>query len=96
MILSAAKEQGIDLAQSWLVGDILDDVEAGRRAGCRTVLIDNGNENEWRVNKARLPDYIATDMAQAASIIVAAEQGDLPSHVHGPWRSRSGRQGVCR
>ena len=30
-----------------MVGDILDDVEAGRRAGCRTVLLDNGNETEW-------------------------------------------------
>ena len=30
-----------------MVGDILDDVEAGRRAGCRTVLVDNGGETEW-------------------------------------------------
>jgi len=35
---------GIDLAQSWFIGDILNDVEAGCRAGCRTILIDNGNE----------------------------------------------------
>ena len=31
-----------------MIGDILDDVEAGRRAGCRTVLLDVGNETEWR------------------------------------------------
>src|SRR5262249_17961086 len=48
LLRRAADELGIDLAQSWMVGDILDDIEAGRRAGCRTVLIDNGNETEWR------------------------------------------------
>ena len=31
-----------------MVGDILDDVEAGARAGCRTVLLDVGNEMQWR------------------------------------------------
>jgi phosphoglycolate phosphatase-like HAD superfamily hydrolase len=30
-----------------MIGDILNDVEAGNRAGCRTVLIENGNETEW-------------------------------------------------
>src|SRR4051794_39103249 len=36
MILQAAKELRLDLAESWLIGDILDDIEAGHRAGCRT------------------------------------------------------------
>jgi D-glycero-D-manno-heptose 1,7-bisphosphate phosphatase len=39
MLLRAAAEHGIDLARSWMVGDQPSDVEAGRRAGCRTVLI---------------------------------------------------------
>jgi len=39
MILQAARELGIDLAQSVMVGDKVSDVEAGRRAGCATVLI---------------------------------------------------------
>ena len=34
----AAREQDIDLSASWMIGDILDDIEAGRRAGCRTIL----------------------------------------------------------
>ena len=42
MLLQAAAEHGIDLGRSWMVGDTLDDVEAGRRAGCRTILIENG------------------------------------------------------
>jgi D-glycero-D-manno-heptose 1,7-bisphosphate phosphatase len=39
LLLRAAAEHGIDLARSWMVGDQPSDMEAGRRAGCRTVLI---------------------------------------------------------
>jgi histidinol-phosphate phosphatase family protein len=44
LLVSAAEELGLDLAGSWMVGDILDDIEAGRRAGCRTILLDNAHE----------------------------------------------------
>jgi histidinol-phosphate phosphatase family protein len=72
MLERAAREHGLELAASWMVGDILDDVEAGRRAGCRTILLDNGHETEWRSGAARCPDYVARDLAQAAAIITAA------------------------
>lgn len=39
MLLQAARDQGIDLAASWMIGDSPADVEAGRGAGCRTVLV---------------------------------------------------------
>ena len=65
----AARERGIDLAVSWMIGDILDDIEAGRRAGCRTILLDVGNETEWRLSDARRPDHVAADLAEAAQII---------------------------
>jgi len=39
MILDAAARHGIDLALSWMVGDQERDVECGRRAGCRTILV---------------------------------------------------------
>ena len=66
MLLQAAREHGIDLARSWMVGDILNDVEAGRRAGCRTVLIDNGNETEWLRAPLRTPDITAPGLLAAA------------------------------
>ena len=66
MLLQAAREHGIDLAGSWMVGDILNDVEAGRRAGCRTVLIDNGNETEWLRSPLRTPDITAPGLLAAA------------------------------
>ncbi len=73
LLLRAAEELGLELAASWLVGDILDDVEAGRRAGCRTVLIDNGNETEWRDGHHRMPHLAAPDLAAAAERILAAD-----------------------
>jgi len=42
MILRARKKLGVDLARSFMVGDRWRDIEAGRRAGCRTILIGDG------------------------------------------------------
>jgi D-glycero-D-manno-heptose 1,7-bisphosphate phosphatase len=75
MIVRLAEQHGVDLASSWMVGDILDDVEAGRAAGCRTILIDNGNETEWLRSPGREPDHRATDLADAARTIV----GSIPA-----------------
>lgn len=74
LIVRAAGELGVDATGSWFVGDILNDVEAGHRAGCRTVLIDNGNETEWRLTDLRRPDHIVADLAEAARVI--ADQDD--------------------
>jgi D-glycero-D-manno-heptose 1,7-bisphosphate phosphatase len=71
MLHMAAAEHDLELAGSWMVGDILNDVEAGNRAGCRTVLIDNGNETEWLLTPARMPDLVATDLLAAAQEIAA-------------------------
>ncbi len=57
-----------------MIGDILHDVEAGRRAGCRTVLIDNGHETEWDLTPARQPDFVAGDLAAAAALITAGRE----------------------
>lgn len=73
MLLRAAYEHGITLAQSWMIGDILHDVEAGRRAGCRTVLIDNGNETEWMLSALRTPHLTAPDLYAAARMIAEAD-----------------------
>lgn len=74
LLLRAASDHRLDLKSSWLVGDILDDVEAGRRAGCRTVLVDCGGETEWKRSPWRDPDHIAPDLLKAAACIVDAAQ----------------------
>ena len=70
MLKRAALEHRLRLSECWMVGDILDDIEAGRRAGCRTVLIDNGNETEWEMTPERVPHFAARDLAQAAAVIL--------------------------
>jgi histidinol-phosphate phosphatase family protein len=72
MLERAAREHGIALSESWMIGDILDDIEAGRRAGCRTILLDNGNETEWRTGEARCPHFVVRDLAHAAAIVAGA------------------------
>jgi histidinol-phosphate phosphatase family protein len=76
LLVGAAADLGLDLARSWMVGDILDDVEAGRRAGCRTVLLVPGGETEWRDGPDRRPHYTAADLAAAARLILAADAAD--------------------
>ncbi len=73
MLLQAASDHHIDLGRSWMVGDILHDVEAGSRAGCRTILINNGNETEWISGEHRVPHSMVSDLRQAAEIILNTE-----------------------
>lgn len=71
MLIKAAKDLKIDLEESWLVGDILKDVETGKKAGCRTILVDNKNSTEWFYDHYREPDYQVEDLLEAARIIVS-------------------------
>jgi D-glycero-D-manno-heptose 1,7-bisphosphate phosphatase len=66
MLVAAAKAHGIDLDASILVGDRWRDIEAGRRAGCRTVLVDHG----WRERLPEGADAVAADLAAAVDWIV--------------------------
>lgn len=70
LLIKAAAEHQIDLSQSWMVGDGLDDVEAGNRAGCRTVLIDRGNETEWLLTNYRQPTAKVKTIKDAADYIL--------------------------
>lgn len=72
MLRFAAATLGFDLQSSWMIGDILDDVEAGRAAGCRTILVDCGNETEWRPGPLREPHHVVSTLDAAARIVEAA------------------------
>lgn len=70
MLLQAAKELAIDLSVSWMVGDKLADVEAGRAAGCRPILVRTGY---GQLESAHLPESVAVcdDLAAAARLILS-------------------------
>jgi D-glycero-D-manno-heptose 1,7-bisphosphate phosphatase len=74
LFVEAARRLHLDLAASWMVGDILDDVEAGHRAGCRSLLFDSGGETLWRSGPGREPDARATTWRDVVRIILAAPQ----------------------
>ncbi len=66
MLQRAARELGIDLKQSWMVGDRWRDVDCGQAAGCRTIFIDRGYAEELR----QKPHFSAGNLAEAADIIL--------------------------
>lgn len=65
-LLSAAREHGIDLGASYMVGDRWRDVEAGMRAGCKTVFIDYG----YAERQPQSYDYKVQSLQEAAGIIL--------------------------
>lgn len=72
LILQAAADHGIDLAQSVLVGDTERDIIAGKSAGCRTVLVLTGKlDRDTAERLACRPDFVADDLADAAEWIAS-------------------------
>ncbi len=66
MLLRAARELDVDLAQSWMVGDRWRDIDCGQAAGCWTVFIDRGYTEPLR----QAPDFRAGSLLEAAAIIL--------------------------
>ncbi|WP_370637384.1 D-glycero-alpha-D-manno-heptose-1,7-bisphosphate 7-phosphatase [Cupriavidus sp. AU9028] len=79
LLRQAAALMQFDLRQSWMIGDILNDVEAGKRAGCHTILVDCGNETEWVPGPLRKPDHVVRDLDEAAAIVIQHFGGPLPA-----------------
>ena len=65
MLLTAAARHEIDMGASWMIGDSQRDVEAGRRAGCRTIFIGTGADDGGA-------DLRADDMDQLPTVLERA------------------------
>lgn len=61
MLLMAAEELNIDLADSFMIGDSVSDIEAGKKAGCKTILISN--------SKNMGSDYVISSLSAVIKII---------------------------
>jgi D-glycero-D-manno-heptose 1,7-bisphosphate phosphatase len=70
MLLNAARECGIDLKKSFMVGDRASDIEAGVAAGCKTIFVDLDYANE---PKPECFSHSVHSIAEAADIIIGAE-----------------------
>jgi D-sedoheptulose 7-phosphate isomerase len=76
MLHRAAKELALDLNGSFMVGDRLSDVAAGRRAGCRTVLVETGKHAAPPIESPDspvdvIPDAICEDLRSAVEWILS-------------------------
>ncbi len=76
LLLKAAKDLDIDLAQSYMIGDGVTDIQAGSRAGCKTVWIGNWKCDVCEVARRldAMPDYKAGDLLTAVELIRSEEQ----------------------
>lgn len=67
MIEQAKKEFDISLKDSYIIGDKLEDIELGKAAGIRTVLVMTGHGKE--TGKKVTPNFVAKDLIEAANWI---------------------------
>jgi len=70
MLKKAAKELNIDMKLSFMIGDKLSDIEAGKRAGCKTIIVKTGYGIEELRNKNINCDYVADNLYYAAKHIL--------------------------
>ncbi|MBI3517171.1 MAG: HAD family hydrolase [Proteobacteria bacterium] len=76
LLLDAARDWRLDLGRSFMIGDRWRDVDAGRAAGCRTVLIESGYAEQRSE-----PDFSVSSLAEACTMILHATEGER--HAHG-------------
>ena len=75
MLLQAAAEIGLELADSWMVGDLMSDVLAGLNAGCRSILVTSGQTPvaELETYSSTASYSAATDFAAAVEMILSLQ-----------------------
>jgi D-glycero-D-manno-heptose 1,7-bisphosphate phosphatase len=66
MLIEAAKKHKIDLTQSWMVGDKMSDVEAGHRAGCRSILYTYQSKEDDSTSSYLPAEIIGDDLLNLA------------------------------
>ena len=73
LLLQAAAEMDIDLARSYMIGDMLKDIEAGKKAGAKGILVKTGYGSA--IVRTDMPAYIAEDILDAVQWIMRDRQG---------------------
>lgn len=70
MLIRAEHDFDIDLKQSFIIGDKLSDIEAGRGAGCKTIMVRTGHGTEELERERVECDHIANDVYDAVKYIL--------------------------
>lgn len=72
LIKRAHRDLNIDLSQSYMIGDKASDVEAGKRAGAKTIFVTTGRGEEEKEKLNSKPDHIAESLAQAVKWLLGS------------------------
>lgn len=80
LLLRAARENGVDLAGSFFVGDALADVKAGRAAGCRTVFLGHITAflSQMIEREDARPDYVLPSLKQVPQLLRTLDSSNTP------------------
>ena len=76
LLINAAKKYNLDLKNSWILGNLPEDIQAGNLAGCQTILIQTeaGLNGETLQDDIKKPKGIFVDITKAAEFIMAHSQ----------------------
>jgi D-glycero-D-manno-heptose 1,7-bisphosphate phosphatase len=86
MLRKAAADLDLDLQASWMVGDSPRDVEAGQRAGCRTIRLRSAGDHPTREGEDEdvRADFTVRNLSEAAKIILREQAASAPSIAPAP------------
>jgi D,D-heptose 1,7-bisphosphate phosphatase len=73
LLLQAADEMNIDLTRSYMIGDMLKDIEAGKKTGAKSILVKTGYGSN--IVRTDMPAYIAEDILDAVQWIMRDREG---------------------
>jgi D-glycero-D-manno-heptose 1,7-bisphosphate phosphatase len=76
MLLQAAKELGIDLSRSYMVGDKIADIEAGENAGCKSFMVLTGHGRQDSQNLVEGRVTVCEDLAAVVKLILSDKQNN--------------------
>jgi len=90
MLLQAAEDFDLDLAQSWMIGDQMRDIEAGAAAGTRTVLLADPAEapapdrhaGQPAPGEEARPNFVARNLVEAVRVIAQQRKPEPGDEVH--------------
>lgn len=82
MFLTAAKEMDINLSKSWCIGNNIRDIEAGLKAGCKTILINSTSYYAKTKPAEPKPHFYAVNMKEAVNIIKKHHRSIGEEQVH--------------
>jgi D-glycero-D-manno-heptose 1,7-bisphosphate phosphatase len=70
LIKRAQRDLNLDLSASYMIGDKATDIEAGKRAGTKTILVLSGRGKEEKEKLKEKPNYVAEDLLSAVKWIL--------------------------